>query len=245
MRTPWARAARASLAPSLALLLALAAPQRAQALQIVDAIEGETVLARISARELTRITVDGARVRAVTGLEGQLLVEKDDQTGAVYVRPVEASRPVNVFVSADSGRTYALVLQPVDMPADTIVLRDRSQRAAARESALERSGAHEKMVKAMVITLATGELVPDLELREIGREVALWREAQLFHERSLLGRRIVGDRYRLTNVSTGAMRIAEAELFRPGVLGIAVEQLELAPGEATALYVVRERGAAE
>jgi conjugal transfer pilus assembly protein TraK len=41
------------------------------------------------------------------------------------------------------------------------------------------------------------------------------------------------------------MRIAEAELFKPGVLGIAVEQLELAPGESTAVYVVREREATE
>ena len=241
MPTPWVHVARASLV----LSLALAAPQGARALQIVEAIEGQSVLAKISARELTRITIDRARVRAVTGLEGQLLLEKDDHTGAVYVRPVDTTRPVNVFVTADSGRTYALVLQPVDMPADTIVVRDRTQRAAGEASALERSGAHEKLVKALVVALGTGELVPDLELREAGREVALWREAQFFHERSYLGRRVVGDRYRLTNVSTAPMRIAEAELFKPGVLGIAVEQLELAPGESTAVYVVREREATE
>jgi len=241
MRTRWARVARASLALSLALV----APPGARALQIVEAIEGESVLARISARELTRITIDRARVRAVTGLEGQLLVEKDEQAGAVYVRPLDTSRPVNVFVSSDAGRTYALVLQPVDMPADTIVLRDRTQRGAAQESALERSGAHAQMVKAMVVALATDALVPDLEWREVGREIALWREAQLFHERSLLGRRIVGERYRLTNVSTAPMRIAEAELFKPGVLGIVVESLELGSGESTAVYLVRERKADE
>ena len=68
-------------------------------------------------------------LRAIADLdpnEGQLFLEKDDHTGAVYVRPVDTTRPVNVFVTADSGRTYALVLQPVDMPADTIVVRDRN-----------------------------------------------------------------------------------------------------------------------
>ncbi len=241
MRTPWALAVRASLM----LSLAIGAPDAARALQIVEAIEGETILAKISARELTRITVDRARVRAVTGLEGQLLLEKDDHTGSVYLRPVDTTRPVNVFVTADSGRTYALVLQPVDMPADTLVLRDRTQRAASETSALERSGAHEKVVKAMVVALATGEIVPDLDLREVGREVALWREARFFLERSYVGRRIVGDRYQLTNISPAPMRIAEAELFKPGVLGIAFEQLELAPGESTLVYVVREREANE
>jgi conjugal transfer pilus assembly protein TraK len=241
MRTPWALAARGSLV----LSLAFSASDAARALQIVEAIEGQTALAKISARELTRITIDRARVRAVTGLEGQLLLEKDDHTGSVYVRPTDTSRPVNVFVTADSGRTYALVLQPVDMPADTIVLRDRTQRPASEASGLERSGAHEKVVKALVVALATGELVPDLELREAGREIALWREARFFLERSYVGRRIVGDRYRLTNISPASMRIAEAELFKPGVLGIAVERLELAPGESTPVYVVREREATE
>lgn len=241
MRIPWAHAVRASLV----LSLMYTAPEPARALQIVEAIEGQTALAKISARELTRITIDRARVRAVTGLEGQLLLEKDDHTGSVYVRPTDTSRPVNVFLTADSGRTYALVLQPVDMPADTIVLRDRTQRAASESSALERTGPHEKAIKSMIVALATGELVPDLDLREGGREIALWREARFFLERSYVGRRIVGDRYRLTNISPATMRIAEAELFKPGVLGIAVERLELAPGESTPVYVVREREATE
>ena len=241
MRIPWVPAARASLV----LSLSLAAPGPARALQIVDAIEGQTALAKISARELTRITIERARIRALTGIEGQLLLEKDDQTGSVYVRPTDTTRPVNVFVTGDSGRTYALVLQPVDMPADTIVLRDRTQRAAAEGSALERSGAHEKLVKGMVIALAAGEVVPDLEVREIGREIALWRESRFFLERSYLGRRVAGDRYRLTNISAGPMRIAEPEFFKPGVLGVAVEQLELSPGDSTAVYIVREREANE
>jgi conjugal transfer pilus assembly protein TraK len=241
MPTPWAHVARASLALSLAGPV----PPDARALQIVEAIEGHSVLAKISARELTRITVDRARVRAVTGLEGQLLLEKDDQTGAIFVRPTDTTRPVNVFVTADSGRTYALVLQPVDMPADTIVLRDRTQRPGGEPTALERSGAHEKLVKTLVVALAAGELPPDLELRETAREIALWREAHFLHERSLLGRRVVGERYRLTNLGPAPMRIAEAEFFKPGVLGVAVERFDLAPNESTAVYVVREREAAE
>ena len=241
MPIPWAPGAWASLVLSLSLI----APEPARALQIVEAMEGQTALAKISARELTRITIERARVRAVTGIEGQLMLEKDDQTGSIYVRPTDTTRPVNVFLTADSGRTYALVLQPVDMPADTIVLRDRTQRAATEASALERSGAHEKLVKAMVVALATGEIVPDFELREVGREIALWREARFFLERSYVGRRVVGDRYRLTNISSASMRIAEPELYKSGVLGVAVEQLELGPGESTPVYIVREREATE
>jgi conjugal transfer pilus assembly protein TraK len=41
------------------------------------------------------------------------------------------------------------------------------------------------------------------------------------------------------------MRLAEAELYKPGVLAVAIEQLNLAPGETTGVFVVRERGANE
>ena len=241
MRTPWVHAVRASLV----LSLALAAPDPARALQIVEAIEGQTVLAKISARELTRITIERARVRAVTGLEGQLLLEKDDHTGSVYVRPTDTSRPVNVFVTARLGPH----LRARPAARGHARRHDRAPRShAARGERGERPRALRRpreAVKSMVVALATGELVPDLDLREVGREIALWREARFFLERSYVGRRIVGDRYRLTNISPAPMRIAEAELFKPGVLGIAVERLELAPGESTSVYVVREREAAE
>ena len=41
------------------------------------------------------------------------------------------------------------------------------------------------------------------------------------------------------------MRIAEAELYKPGVLAVAIEQLTLAPGESTSVFIIRERGANE
>jgi hypothetical protein len=41
------------------------------------------------------------------------------------------------------------------------------------------------------------------------------------------------------------MRIAEPELYKSGVLAVAVEQLELGPGESTPVYIVREREATE
>ena len=85
MRPRWTCAVRTSLV----LSGGLAVLTDAAALQVIDAMEGQTVLAKISARELTRITVDRARVRAVTGLEGQLLVEKDDHTGKLAAQ-VEA-----------------------------------------------------------------------------------------------------------------------------------------------------------
>ena len=48
----------------LPLLLALSSP--ASALQILDAKDGETVLGKISQKEVTRISVERGRIRKVT-----------------------------------------------------------------------------------------------------------------------------------------------------------------------------------
>jgi conjugal transfer pilus assembly protein TraK len=68
--------------PSLVLaplLLALSSP--ASALQILDARDGETVLARIAQKEVTRIAFERSRIRKVTGNAGEFVLEKDEDKG--------------------------------------------------------------------------------------------------------------------------------------------------------------------
>jgi conjugal transfer pilus assembly protein TraK len=107
----------------LALLLALSSP--ASALQILDAKDGETVLAKISQKEVTRISVERGRIRKVTGNAGEFVLEKDDEKGQVFIRPVspDSTKPINLFVSSERS-TIGLLLQPVDTPSDAIVIRE-------------------------------------------------------------------------------------------------------------------------
>ena len=55
----------------LPLLLWLSAP--AGALQLIDAKDGETFLAKISQKEVTRIAIDKGRIRKVTGNAGEFV----------------------------------------------------------------------------------------------------------------------------------------------------------------------------
>ena len=81
---------------SLVLLLSLANP--VHALQIVDAHDGETVLAKISRKEVTRIAFEHGRVQKVTGNAGEFVLEKDDEKGQVFIRPSDPQsvKPINV-----------------------------------------------------------------------------------------------------------------------------------------------------
>ena len=227
------------LLPLLLPLLLLAEP--AHALQIVDAQDGQTALGKISRKEVTRIAFERGRVRKVTGSAGEFVLEKDDEKGQIFVRPTDpqSTKPINLFLTSERG-TVALLLQPVDTPSDSIVIREPRDSSAAPTRS-EASGRHVRAIKNLLLTLADDTLPEDMEAREPARDVALWPGTRLTLQRVLLGSGVVGEKYQLTNLGNTTLELAEATLFKSGVMAISVEQPSLRPGEATNLFVIRER----
>jgi conjugal transfer pilus assembly protein TraK len=234
---------KSKLSPSSAwlLLLALAASEPALALQVVDARDGETVLAKVSRKEVTRISIERGRIRKVTGNAGEFVLEKDDEKGQIFIRPTapDSTKPINLFVSTERS-TIGLLLQPVDIPSDAIVIRE-ARDATAEPSRIERSGRHVRTMKNLLLAMAEDALPDDMEVREPGRDLALWPGARLTLQRQWLGSSVVGEKYQLTNAGAAALELAERDLFKRGVMALSIEQASLRPGESTQLFVIRER----
>jgi len=232
-------------------------------LQELTAKDGETVFARIGQREPTRIKVDGAKINEVVGNvydpqrnpAGELLIEMDKAKGEIFVRPINAtlSQAVSLFLSTDLA-TYALLLKPMPIAAGTIVLRDvaprpvvtasepiRDPSTATAPGALPASS-FVRQVKALVNAMASDRVPSDVEIRDSGQAVALWTETQFTLQRQFFARSIVGEHYLLTNVSPSEMVLAEPQLYKEGVRGVAIEWHTLQPGESTNVYIVRDRG---
>ncbi len=232
--TPWK--------PSLILLPLLLLGNPAHALQIVEAQDGQTVLGKVSRKEVTRIAFERGRVRKVTGSAGEFHLEKDDEKGQIFVRPTDpqSTKPINLFLTSDRG-TVALLLQPVDTPSDSIVIREPRERGAGAPTRAEASGRHVRTLKNLLLALADDALPDDMEVKEPARDIALWLGTRLTLQRVLLGSGVVGEKYQLTNIGTTTLEVAETELFKPGVMAVSLEQPSLRPGEATNLFVIRER----
>lgn len=209
----------------------------------MDARDGETVLAKVSRKEVTRISIDRGRIRKVTGNAGEFVLEKDEEKGQVFIRPVspDSTKPINLFISSERS-TIGLLLQPVDMPSDAIVIRE-ARDAPAGPARIERSGRHVRAMKNLLLAMAEDAMPDDMEVREPGRELALWPGARLTLQRLWLGAGVVGEKYQLVNTGASALDLAERDLFKRGVMAVSVEQPSLRPGEATQLFVIRERRA--
>ncbi len=224
-------------------LLALSAP--ASALQTLEARDGETVLARISQKEVTRITFEKGRIRKVTGNAGEFVLEKDEEKGQIFIRPAsaESTKPINLFISSDQG-TVALLLQPIDAPSDTIVIREvrGPARGASREA---RSPLHVRTIKNLLLAMATDALPGDMQVRELAHELVLWPGVRLTLQRAYVAADVIGEKYQLANVGDVELRLTGRDLYKPGVMAISLEQHLLQPGESTNVFVIRERHAHE
>jgi conjugal transfer pilus assembly protein TraK len=179
--------------------------------------------------------------------QGEVILECDADKGEIYLRPVGgAGKPINLFVSTASA-TYTLILRRADTPADTIVLRDRSVRPANADqfAPAGRSASHVRSLKVMLGAIASDRVPGDIRVEDVLRPVQLWQEARFVLTRLYEGRGFIAERYQLTNISGATMVLAEQEFDREGhgVVAVSIENMNLRPGDSTAVYVIRHGSA--
>lgn len=242
MLIPLLRKNSRSTLSAAALAIALSGTAGAVgAVQIVEGGDGSTIYAKLSKQEMTRLAVEHGRIASLRVREGELGIDADEDTGQVFLTvPDGASKPINGFLVTDNGNTYTLVLQIVDSPADSIIFKQPKARAAQTRNDFQ-STSYDKAIKRLVTVMANDELPDDVQVKQSGRKLDLWQEASMTLETQYFIGDMVGERYTIANVSQAAMVLDEREFYRKGVSVVALDQLNLAPGASTRLYVVREK----
>ncbi len=217
----------------------------AHALQTVEPVEGHNSFIKISAKETTRIAVEGGKIRSLLATDGELTVEKDEERGQLFIRPTILSKPINVRLITGSGATYNFVMQAVDIPQEDVIIREpfaaRSDRAGGRDgkSGKGAAGGMAKSVRGLVAAMALEEAPSSIEMRQTSQEFALWENTRFVMTGVYSERELVGEKFRLTNTGTTTIRLVEQELYRKGVVAVAIENMQLDPGQTTNIYVVR------
>ncbi len=240
----------------------------AQALQVIEARDGVTIEAVIASKEPTRIRIENAAITDVFGNlyssncapspgtvstpppmvptinpAGEIALECDRDKGEIYVRPVgNSAKPITLFVSS-ANATYTLLLRRSDTPSDTIVIRDKTahRTSSTQQRPLGTAPNHIRAMKAILVGMATDRVAPDVRVEDVNRPVQLWNEARFSLIRIYEGRGMVGEKYLLTNTSDQTMVLSEQEFDRAegNVVGVAIDNLNLRPGDSTNVYVIR------
>ncbi len=182
----------------LVVALAAAVSANALAIQIVEGGDGATIYAKVSKKEMTRLSVDHGRVASLRVRQSELSVDPDEETGQLFLTVPDGVKakhikPINAFLTTGAGRTYTLILQVVDTPAESIVIKEPRPRQAARSNDFK-STSYDRAVRRLVAVMSQAPMVLD-----------------------------------------------EREFYRKGVSVVALDQLNLAPGASTRLYVIRDK----
>ncbi len=252
----------------LALLASCALALPAWALKDIQVRESDTVIVPVSLRDQTRIKVVGGRVNDVMGdifdakanPIGRVAVIHDTDDGEVYVKvvmpppgalgagglPINPTAPVKLDFKSTLG-AFALLLQPLDTPGETVAVRIDGAAPPPIPSA-ERFGkgpAHVRALKALTLAMANPALADGgtgkaaIVVRQVNREIALWREARFVLRSQHFANHLLGESFELTNVSNTRMVIDERELYTDGVQAVSVRHLILEPGDSTHVWIVR------
>jgi conjugal transfer pilus assembly protein TraK len=232
---------RNKVAPLAALAATLVCAQAAFAVQILEGPDGATLFAKASNKETSRIALDNGRIASLRVPEGVLNVEADEETGQVFISfPPGAKASVSAWLTTDAGRTYSLYLQPADMGQDSIII--KQPRPTAKQQQQNTASGYAKEIKRAVTYMASESNLPsDVEIKEVNETILLWKEANFQLQRKYISSATIGERFLLTNISSEPMVLQEREFFRKGVRAVSIEQMNLMPGEATLVYIVRER----
>lgn len=211
------------------------------AAQYIEGVDGKAAVARISIRELTLIKVEGGRIQRIRHNPGEIAVEADNDRGEVYIKPLAGgTKPINIFVVTEKS-TFPIIAQAVDVPAESIIIRDRGNRNVHNEP----TSPYVRAIKNVLLAVTAENPPSGYEIRSFNTPVPLWKETRFILQRSLVGTVWVADHYVLSNITNQQLVLEEQEFFRAGVAAVSVEQLTLSPGEATSVFIIRERAANE
>lgn len=224
----------------LCLVFILLAPQ-AFGLQIVEPIEGQNTFVKVSSLETTRVVIEGGKIQTLLATEGELSVEKDEDRGQVFIRPLIQNKAINVRIISASGSTYNLVLQAVDIPQEDIIIKEpfTSKTKALDNSKLATSQTNARIIKYLVSTMALDEPPTFADVKKTKQEFTLWENTKFIMTAIYYERSMVGEKFELTNMGKTTMKLVEQEFYRKGVLAVAIENHTLEPGQATNVYVLR------
>jgi conjugal transfer pilus assembly protein TraK len=232
---------------SAILLLASLLATEAGATQVVENADRGSIQVVISAHETNRLAIEGRRiVNVVPGAKGVLAHRKDETLGAYYftlANDAPNHGTVTVFVDDEKGVTYKLLLVPRAVPGEEIMIRPPSEKGvySSRAAAGGRAVSYQRRIKDLMIVMADDELKDSVDAVPMNKDVPMWKEGRLTLVAKYMDGDVVGEKYRLTNISPSEMLLAEQEFYRRGVRAVAVEHQTLMQGDATDIFVVRER----
>lgn len=215
------------------------------ALQIKAVKDNQTISAKVSVKELTRIFVNNDRIQSTHGISGAYELTKDEKRGAIFIKPSPfyLHKPFNLFITTELGHTYNLLLMPLDIPAENIELKPLSPSKIAASRWEQSSPYIEKMIHLMKIMgnemNPEGYAVIDFP-KTTPKKLSSGLTMQIV--KKYIGHRLQGEVWKLKNSCRNTLYLHPEEFYQSHVRSISIVNETLHCNEETYLYQVVDHG---
>ncbi len=210
--------------------------------------DSKALIVKASSNGVTRISVKGDKLRDVMGLEENVVVEKNETDGQLFLRNVQSQQIITLIT--ENGLLQDLTLVPGAKGSMNIVLTpDLGIKPETHErkniSFLEPSdtrgidSAHTQNTQEMLIGFIKQLFVGlgQTPEKEVIRTSSGGLEAVSTRMLSVNG--LIGEVFTITNTHDNTTIILEKDFYQSGDVAIALAKKQLCAGESTSLFVIR------
>ena len=224
------------------------AAQPAFADQFKMAADNARVDCTASRHELTRISLIGDQIAAVSkvsagGPYNDFSVVNEPIRGDIYVAIPDSYAPksISFFATSKKGYVYKFACSIDMVEAQQIFVTNpglATQKAADWEGQTSIQDTALRLIQAM----ASEGAVDGYEIRQPSNATTKVGDLQVRLIADYRGAALEGKVLRIENRSAAAILLKEADLAPKGTLAVAITQPSLAPGQATSAYLVGQNG---
>lgn len=211
------------------------------ALQIKSVIDNETTSAKISSVDVTRIFVQGDRIRSVKGLKGAYTRENDEKNGEIYIQPspLYRDRAFTILIDTEQGRHFTLLLNPTASPSETLMLVPKGV-GRERAARFEQASPYELTINHLVRAMKNGDLPEGYAVHEIDNKTTYQFRNQLRLKLKTVyeGLNLRGEIYEIINKQSVPIQLDEREFYKPGTRAISLDTIIVQPMATIHLYRV-------
>lgn len=211
------------------------------ALQIKSIVDNETTIAKISSVDVTRIFVQGDRIKSVRGLKGAYTRENDDKNGEIYIQPTPQyqERAFIILIDTELGRHFTLLLSPVSSPSETLML---VPKGVGRERAahFEQSSPYELTVSHLIRDMKNSLFPEGYAIRQVDNKKVyqFGNKLNLKLKTIYQGLNLRGEIIEIKNTQSTVITLDEREFYKMGTRAISLDTIEIPPYGKINLYRV-------
>lgn len=225
----------------LVMTVLLANNQLVYALQVKQIKDNQTLFAKISSKELTRIFVKNDRIQSVRGIDGAYQLTKDEIQGAVFIKPslFYQHRAFNLFIGTEQGHSYTLLLSPIDIPAENIELKSLSPSKILAER-WEKNSPYSDIIIQLMHAMENSEnpegyaVIPLGKVKPKRLDSGLTMQLVTFYQ----GARLQGEIWLIKNTCCRTAHLSPRNFYQDNVRAISLKDENLDKNEETYLYKV-------